>query len=112
MAGEPGTPNHDQIVKHPSARGIFQRGCWHTALLDGVEPALVIAGHALDAFLQVDDRRLFFLPGNSPDRAVAVTLTAAGALLRVDPELKQIRALFGRTSLVHDVCLELLPEGI
>ena len=86
--------------------------CVHLPLLSAysTECAVLHAGTALDALSRINNVWLLDSARDSADRAVAGTLCAALALLRIDYVVEQCLADACRTSLVDDVCFILISE--
>ena len=79
-------------------------------LADGAKLTFLKASAALETLGLIDHMGCLDLAGDSAGRAHTRTQGAAFALVRVDLEGQQVFADAGRTSLLLNMCLILIPE--
>ena len=74
-----------------------------TALKNGPEPALFIAGQAFNTFLLIDPGNFFLFPNG---RTSPETETALGTELTIHLKIEQCHTALGRTFFVEDMGVE------
>ena len=89
---QPQTSHHENDVNHVSTP-LARNGS-----IDRIEFAFFKTGHALDAFLFVDDGDRLLFPGNGLDRAGPETGAALGTEIRIHFEFEQCNAALGRAA--------------